>query len=71
LFALGSTLYALITGKAPYEGRSPESVENLFREGVFPSVDGLPLDDLIIGCWMKKFRSAKEILKFGETAYGL
>lgn len=71
LFALGSTLYELITGKAPYEGRSSESVENHFREGVFPSVDGLPLGDLIMGCWVKKFRSAKEMLKFGERAYGL
>jgi serine/threonine protein kinase len=71
LFALGSTLYELITGKAPYEGRSPESVENLFREGVFPGVDGLPLGDLIMGCWVKKFRSAKEMLKLGERAYEL
>lgn len=71
LFALGSTLYELITGKAPYEGRSFESVENLFREGVFPGVDRLPLGDLIMGCWVKKFRSAKEMLKFGERAYGL
>jgi serine/threonine protein kinase len=71
LFALGSTLSELITGKAWYEGRSPESVENPFRDGVFPIVDGLPLDDLIMGCLVKKFRSAKEMLKFGETAYGL
>ncbi len=71
LFALGSTLYELITGKEPYDSRSPESVENLFREGVFPVVDGLPLGDLIMGCWVKKFRSAKEMLKFGERAYGL
>lgn len=71
LFALGSTLYELVTGKAPYEGRSPESVENLFREGVFPGVDGLPLGDLIMGCWVKKFRSAKEMLKFGERTYRL
>ena len=71
LFALGCTLYELITEKAPYEGRSPEPIENLFREGVFPAVNGLPLGDLIMGCWVKKFRSAKEILKFGEGPYGL
>lgn len=63
LFALGSTLYELITGKAPYEDRSSELVENLFREGVFPSVDGLQLGDLIMGCWVKNFRSAKEMLE--------
>lgn len=71
LFALGSTLYELITGKEPYEGRSSESIENLFKEGVFPSVDELPLGDLIMGCWIRKFRSAKEMLKFGEKIYRL
>jgi hypothetical protein len=71
LFAFRSTLYELITGKAPYEDRSYKSVENLFREGVFSDVDGLPLSDLIMGYWIKKFRSVKEILKFGERAYNL
>ncbi len=71
LFALGSTLYELITGKEPYDRLSHESVENLFREGVFPGVDGLPLGDLIMGCWVERFRSAREVLKFGEGAYRL
>lgn len=71
LFALGSTLYELVTGQEPYEGQSSESIENLFSEGVFPIVDGLPLGDLIMGCWVKKFGSAKEMLRFGERAYRL
>lgn len=71
LFALGSTLYELIAEKAPYVGHFSESVENLYMEGLFPSVDGLPLGDLIMGCWVKKFRSAREMLKFGESVYEL
>jgi hypothetical protein len=71
LFALRSTLYKLITGKAPYEDQSYESVENLFREGIFSDFDGLPLNDLIMGYWIKKFRSVKEMFKFGERAYNL
>lgn len=71
LFGLGSTLYELIIGKAPYEGLSSESIENLFRINVFPDVNNLPLGDLIMGCWVKKFRSAKDILILGEKVYGL
>jgi serine/threonine protein kinase len=71
LFALKSTLYKLITEKLPYKGQSLKSVKNLFRKGVFSSVNGLSLSDLIIGCWVKKFRSVKEMLKFGERVYEL
>lgn len=70
LFALGSTLFELITGKAPYDGQPRESIEAFFREGVFPSVEGLLLSEVITGCWTKKFLSAKEVLKFSEKAYG-
>lgn len=71
LFALGSTLFELMTGKAPYDYQPPESIEAFFREGIFPSVEGLLLGEVIKGCWTTKFLSAKELLKFGEKAYGL
>jgi len=41
LFALGSTLFELMTGKAPYDHLPRESIEDFFKEGVFPYVDGL------------------------------
>lgn len=71
LFALGSTLFELITGRAPYEGQRRESIEALFIEGAFPSVEGLLLGEVIRRCWTKRFLSAKEVLKFGQKAYGL
>jgi len=46
LFALGSTLFELVTGKAPYDDQPRESIEAFFREGIFPSVEGLLLDRL-------------------------
>ena len=71
LFALGSTLFDLTTGEAPYEGQPHESIEALFRDGIFPSVEGLLLGEITTGCWTTKFASAKEALEFGEKAYGL
>ncbi|KAI9874616.1 MAG: hypothetical protein M1830_009552 [Pleopsidium flavum] len=38
LFALGSTLYELMAGEAPYYGLSDETIEVLFTEGHFPSL---------------------------------
>ena len=71
MFALGSTLFELMTGKAPYNDQPRETIEAFFRKGIFPSVKGLPLGEMIKGCWTKKFLSAKEVLKFGEKAYEL
>ena len=71
LFALGSTLFELITGGAPYESHPRESIEALFRGNVFPNIEGLLLGQVIMGCWTNRFLSAKEVLNFGEKAYGL
>ena len=71
LFALGSTLFELMTGKAPYDDQPREMIEAFFREGIFPSVEGLLLGEIIKGCWTIKFLSAEEVLQFGEKAYGL
>jgi len=71
LFALGSTLFELMTGKEPYDDQPCESIEAFFREGIFPSVEGLLLSEIIKGCWTMKFFSAKEMLNFGEKLYGL
>ena len=71
LFALGSTLFELVTGKAPYDDQPRESIEALFRKGIFPSVEELLLGEIIKGCWTIKFSSAKEVLNFGEQTYGL
>ena len=70
LFALGSTLYELLAGQTPYEGQSDESIELLFREGEFPSTEGLLCKDIIIGCWKQKFSSAKDVLNYVKNVFG-
>jgi len=68
---LSSTLFELITGKAPYDDQPRESIEALLRKSIFPSVEGRLLDQIIKGCWMIKFLSTKEILEFSVKAYKL
>ncbi|KAM0185550.1 hypothetical protein ACHAPI_012128 [Fusarium lateritium] len=54
IFALGSTIYHIIRGKAPFEDLSDDQVEQNFSNGVFPELDGLPYGDLIALCWQQK-----------------
>ncbi|KAL9123530.1 MAG: hypothetical protein Q9217_007041 [Psora testacea] len=70
LFALGSTLFELFTGKPPYDGQPHESIEASYLAGVFPSIQGLLFGEVIMGCWTKTFLSAKEVLDYSEKAYG-
>jgi hypothetical protein len=41
LFALGSTLYEIVTGTQPYCDPEDKAVEAKFKRGDFPSVDSL------------------------------
>jgi serine/threonine protein kinase len=45
LFALGSTLYEIMTGEQPYCDLADEAVEERFRHGVFPDVATIPMGD--------------------------
>jgi len=70
LFALGSTLYELLAGQVPFEGQSDEFIESSFREGKFPSTEGLLLGEVIMGCWKEDFSSAEEVLDHGKNIFG-
>jgi serine/threonine protein kinase len=61
LFALGSTMYEIVTGLAPYEDLADEEVELLFRKRQFPAVDGVPAGGVILGCWLCEFGSALDV----------
>jgi serine/threonine protein kinase len=61
MFALGSTVYEILTGLAPYEELADEEVELLFRKQQFPAMEGVPAADIILGCWCCKYESAVEV----------
>lgn len=63
LFALGSTLYEVMTGKSPYEGKSDEEITELYCRGSFPDVTSILYGHIIMNCWQGRFTSAAEVLK--------
>jgi serine/threonine protein kinase len=63
LFAVGSTLYEVMTGKRPYECKSDDTITQLYSDRTFPDVMGILYGHIIMGCWQGRFKSAAEVLK--------
>lgn len=70
LFALGSTLYELAVGEAPYCGLEDALIETLYTQEDFPLVDDVFCGCIIIGCWRREFPSAKHVLSQFEESFG-
>jgi serine/threonine protein kinase len=63
LFALGSTLYEIMTGSIPYAGLSDSSIRAAYQKNDFPDINHLEaLRDIITSCWQRQYQSADEIL---------
>ena len=63
LFALGCALYEIMKGKKPYAEVHEHDVTELYKQKLFPDVDGLCCGDVILDCWNCKFLSTAEILE--------
>jgi hypothetical protein len=51
LFALGSTLYKIMTGSRPYKGNSDFAIKVVYKEGNFPNLANLDaLSYVITNC---------------------
>ena len=64
LFALGSTLYEVMTGNRPYKDKSDDIIAQLYSNGSFPDMTGILYGHIIMGCWRGRFKSAAEVLKY-------
>jgi serine/threonine protein kinase len=61
LFALGSSIYEIVTGRQPYADLKDEEVEARYKRREFPIVDGMSCGEIIEKCWIGEFNSATAV----------
>lgn len=64
LFALGPSIYQIMTRRQPCEDLSDDEVEARYAHKDFPSVSGILYGHIIRNCCMCEFSSAQEVLDF-------
>jgi len=69
LFALGSVIYFIMVGVAPYSDVDEDEVERLFGEARFPDVSQLCCGDTIQGCWDGNWSNTGEVFDSLVAAY--
>ena len=62
VFAIGSLIYEIVTGKPPYDELEVDDVERLFKRAEFPSTADVYLGGIIRGCWIGGFETVKQVL---------
>lgn len=62
IFALGSTIYEIMTGQKPYADLSNEEVEKNYTEQIFPSLESIQGGHIIEACWRGDVKSAEEAM---------
>lgn len=63
LFALGSCIYEILTGTAPFEDIPSPQVLVLARLQQYPDLTGLDCKDIIRDCWLGRAQSAEHVLR--------
>ncbi len=67
IFAIGSLIYEIVTGKPPYDKLEDEDVEKLFKRAEFPSTADVYLGEIIRGCWIGDYKTVKQVLSSGTS----
>jgi serine/threonine protein kinase len=62
IFALGSCIFQIATGKKPCEGLEDDDVEKRFADQAFPDLDGILFAEVIRKCWFCEFETADMVL---------
>ncbi|KAK0764787.1 hypothetical protein N5P37_002256 [Trichoderma harzianum] len=61
LFALGSVLYFIFTGKVPFSELEEDEVASQYKAEVFPDLSEVLCSDIITLCWQQRAGSARQI----------
>ncbi|TDZ28074.1 Receptor-interacting serine/threonine-protein kinase 1 [Colletotrichum spinosum] len=67
LFSLGSTIYYIMMGQAPFEEFQSEDVHKMYRNQEFPDLTGIPHADIIRSCWAQEFESVDGLVPFMDV----
>ncbi|KAF5630116.1 serine threonine kinase [Fusarium sp. NRRL 52700] len=63
MFALGSTMYYILTGNAPFAEFDSDGVKEKYMAHEFPDLSDIPCAEVIRGCWLQEFASAHEVVE--------
>ncbi|CAK1358404.1 RGS domain-containing serine/threonine-protein kinase A [Cercospora beticola] len=61
LFALGSCIFEILTGRPPYDDLETRRVGRLYGLRQFPDLVGMDFADVIRDCWLFRGQSAREV----------
>jgi serine/threonine protein kinase len=70
IFAIGSLIYEIVTGKPPYDELEGDEVKKLFKRAEFPSMANICLGSIIRGCWISAYETVKQVLDAMLTREG-
>ncbi|GKU10517.1 unnamed protein product [Fusarium langsethiae] len=63
IFALGSTIYYIMEGKAPFEEFDSREVQTKYQAYEFPDLQGMPYAKIIRDCWLGGFNCVGEVIE--------
>lgn len=64
LFALGSTVYEIMTGSKPYKDLPDHEVSAALSEGRYPDLESVSaFRNTIMGCWKQSYATAEDALR--------
>lgn len=62
IFALGSAIYHIMTGVAPYHNLSSNDIDDRFKAGQFPDTSALgPIGKAITRCWQGQYNNVGDV----------
>lgn len=63
VFAIGSLIFEIATGKAPYAELDNAQVEETIAKREFPPTDDILCGSVVTGCWEGRYASSAEVLQ--------
>lgn len=68
LFALGSSIFEVLTGVPPYKDLEIEQIQCLYRLNQYDSLVGLEMAEIIRDCWLLRVGTASEVFQRVKAA---